>query len=131
MRKFTNGYLNSDLRLFNKLEDCSAENCRSTSAEAEYIAISSTTKELRWLRRLYWKVINRCLFDTEALIPTITIYTDNNAALEFTNQQVVNNRGIYVQCQVSSGEASLSSWNNLYDIYPSINPTCSHTHKAS
>lgn len=63
-----------------------------SSAEAEYIALSTTSKELTWIRRLLWEIQFKQPFSRLSLIPTIPIYCDNTAAISTAFQPGVNAR---------------------------------------
>lgn len=63
-----------------------------SSAEAEYISLSTTAKELTWVRRLCWEVKFQRPFGVQSLIPTITVFSDNTAAIAISDQDGLNAR---------------------------------------
>ena len=52
-----------------------------SSAEAEYIAISTTARELCWYRRLAWEVLNQRPIRNDSRLPTVPFHVDNTAAI--------------------------------------------------
>lgn len=68
-----------------------------SSAEAAYIALSTTAKEVTWIRCLCWKVKYQRPFGPESLIPTIQMYSDNTRELSITVQQGSNGRTKHIE----------------------------------
>jgi hypothetical protein len=68
-----------------KKQDCNT----LSSAEAEYVALCSATKEIVWLRQ----VLNELGF--EQLKPT-TVYCDNQAAIHMANDNILNERSKHI-----------------------------------
>lgn len=63
-----------------------------SSAEAEYIAVSCTARELTWIRRLCWEVQFQTPFGSFTIVPTITIITDNTASIAIASKDGLNAR---------------------------------------
>jgi len=85
-----------------------------SSAEAEYIALSTCAKELTWIRRLCWEMINRKPYVDIARLPTTTSFVDNTAALSMAKQDQISAKSKHVEVKfhhvkhlVSSGEIRL------------------------
>lgn len=68
-----------------------------SSAEAEYIALSTPSKELTWIRRFCWEMKYHHLFGQHSLIPTIGVFTGNTAALSISNQHGFNERTKHIE----------------------------------
>ncbi|UYV75490.1 hypothetical protein LAZ67_13000394 [Cordylochernes scorpioides] len=98
------------------------QNCVSLSTmESEYIALAQTTKEILWIAQILENL--KCL--TNASRP-ITIFCDNRAAIEFSKNNIENNRSKhidiryhYIREKVNSGDIHvnyISTNDNLADI---------------
>ncbi|UYV80953.1 K02A2.6-like, partial [Cordylochernes scorpioides] len=99
------------------------QNCVSLSTmESEYIALAQTTKEILWIAQILENL--KCL--TNASRP-ITIFCDNRAAIEFSKNNIENNRSKhidiryhYIREKVNSGDIHvnyISTNDNLADIF--------------
>ncbi|UYV75740.1 hypothetical protein LAZ67_13001182 [Cordylochernes scorpioides] len=99
------------------------QNCVSLSTmESEYIALAQTTKEILWIAQILENL--KCL--TNASRP-ITIFCDNRAAIEFSKNNIENNRlkhidirYHYIREKVNSGDIHvnyISTNDNLADIF--------------
>ncbi|UYV65269.1 hypothetical protein LAZ67_3003763, partial [Cordylochernes scorpioides] len=99
------------------------QNCVSLSTmESEYIALAQTTKEILWITQILENL--KCL--TNASRP-ITVFCDNRAAIEFSKNNIENNRSKhidiryhYIREKVNSGDIHvnyISTNDNLADIF--------------
>jgi hypothetical protein len=91
-----------------------------SSMEAEYMALSNSTREVKWLRSLLTEL---------GLPPTslTTIYVDNRGTIEFTNNagfharsKHIDIRHHFIQDSIACGEATVRhcpSEDNLADIF--------------
>lgn len=60
------------------------------SAEAEYIALSTTEKELTWIRGLCWGIKFHPTFGQNLIVRIIKIFSENTAVSAVSNQQGLN-----------------------------------------
>lgn len=58
-----------------------------SSAEAEYVALSTCAINVSWLRRLYWEITHQHLFLMTAVMHPVTMFTDNTAALAISHSE--------------------------------------------
>ncbi|UYV78997.1 hypothetical protein LAZ67_17000580, partial [Cordylochernes scorpioides] len=73
------------------------QNCVSLSTmESEYIVLAQTTKEILWIAQILENL--KCL--TNASRP-ITIFCDNRAAIEFSKNNIENNRSKHIDIRAS------------------------------
>ena len=68
-----------------------------SSAEAEYIAMSSCAKEMTWIRRLLWEFTNRQPFDDTATMSSVPLMVDSTAALGMAQQDNINAKSKHVE----------------------------------
>lgn len=59
-----------------------------SSAEAKYVVLSTTCKELSWLRSFQREVAS-ILFESNGTLSTTDVYTDNTAALSLARNGIV------------------------------------------
>lgn len=55
-------------------------------AEAEQILLSTTVKDVSWIRRICWKAPFKCPYGNFSSLPIITIYTNGTAAISINTQ---------------------------------------------
>lgn len=68
-----------------------------SSAEAEYIALSSCAKELVWIRRLVWELTNLQPYSKDAVVPTTSLYTDNTAAISMALRDQISAKSKHIE----------------------------------
>lgn len=53
-----------------------------SSGEAEYVAVSACAKEVTWLHRLTYEIVNQQQWKDQILIPATVLQTDSSAAMK-------------------------------------------------
>lgn len=66
-------------------------------AEGEYVVLSTTAKELTWITRQCWQIIQQQPFGHQSLTPTITVVSDILSMLSTINQECSNARTRYIE----------------------------------
>lgn len=71
-----------------------------SSAEAEYIALSSCAKSVTWLRRLFAEMVLHRPLETERNLPPTMINSDNTAALTLTTNDQVPEQNKHIELKI-------------------------------
>lgn len=71
-----------------------------SSAESEYVALSSCAKELSWIRKVYWKVCHQMPFNDGTMLPSTSIAMDSTAAQSLANNSQVSARNKHIALKV-------------------------------
>lgn len=67
----------------------------------EYIAVSSTIKELFWMRPLRWEVQFRASFGLQFVFSTIAVLSDNITAISIANHDGINAKVKHIEVKVT------------------------------
>ena len=69
-----------------------------SSAEAEYVALSSCAKEIQWLRSLFTELcFQKPLIDISYEAPATLLYSDNTAAVSIATAPVISQKGKHIE----------------------------------
>ena len=73
-----------------------------SSAESEYVAISSCAKQITWLRRILWEVQEKRPFDADDStgMPPTPVLSDSTTAIALARNEVVAARNKHIQIKV-------------------------------
>ena len=71
-----------------------------SSAEAEYIAISTCGKSVIWLRRLFVEILSHEPLANEPILPPTIIRTDNTAAISLPTKEKLSERNKNIELKV-------------------------------
>ena len=65
-----------------------------SSAESEYVAMSTCAKQITWLRRLVWEIVSKRPFDADdtSCMPPTPVHSDSTAAIALAKNETVTAR---------------------------------------
>jgi hypothetical protein len=67
-----------------------------SSAEAEYMAITTTAQEVRWMKQLLSEVLNSGMQDLKSNVVKAIIHSDNQSAIAISNNNVSHGRSKHI-----------------------------------
>lgn len=68
-----------------------------SSAEAEYVALSTCSKNLVWMRRLFWELHNTSRYHEDARINKNFVFVDNTAAMSLASSGQVSAKSKHIE----------------------------------
>nr|QCC62382.1 RNase H [Digenea simplex] len=68
-----------------------------SSAEAEYIALSTCAKQITWMRRLFYELANHTPCKTDSFLPPTILNTDSTSAISLATNTQVSERNNHIE----------------------------------
>ena len=80
-----------------------------SSAEAEYIALSECSKQISWLRKLFWEVFNKSAWNDDEKFNATNIKVDSTAAISMATNDQVSARNKHIELKIHHVRALLKN----------------------
>lgn len=71
-----------------------------SSAEAEYVALSTCAKDVTWIRRLFCELKFKCPYDDRMSLESTKMFVDNTAAISLATNEQVSARNKHIALKV-------------------------------